>query len=145
MIKAIVSYSLKAPLPGLEYSSQGYSLSMETEISERDPTAIQARLHETFELVKTQVEQELEKQAGKPAVEGTKTAPVTPAAKPVSDKASNAQVKFITDLAGQKGIRLSDLNADVRQRYGVDGIYDLTKKQASAVLDSMNGKQRKAA
>ena len=38
---------------------------------------------------------------------------------------------------------LSDLIADVRKRYGVDGLYDLNRKQASGLLDDLNG--RKAA
>ena len=140
MLKAIVSYSKKIPVPDSEYSSQGFSLSLETEIPDRDPALIQAKLHETFELVKASVEGELEKQAQVP-VEGAKAAQKPPK----SDQASNAQIKFITDLAGQKAIRLSDLNAEVRKRYGIDGIYDLSKKQASELLDSMNSKPRKAA
>lgn len=140
MLKAIVSYSKKIPVPASEFSSQGYSLSLETEIPDRDPAMIQARLHETFELVKASVEGELEKQAGQ-----TPTATGTPKEVAKPERASNAQVKFITDLASQRGTALSVLNADVRKRYGVDGIYDLTKKQASELLDSMNGKQRKAA
>ena len=59
MLKAIVSYSKKIPVPASEYSSQGYSLSLETEISESDPGAIQARLSQTFQLVKSSVEHEL--------------------------------------------------------------------------------------
>ena len=35
------------------------------------------------------------------------------------EKASNKQIKFITDIATQRGMSLSDLNADVRHRYGV--------------------------
>jgi hypothetical protein len=54
-------------------------------------------------------------------------------------------VKFITDLATQRGLSLSDLNARVSQRFGVAGLYDLDKKQASSLLDELNGKQRKAA
>ena len=140
MIKAIVSYSKKIPVPDSEYSSQGYSLSLETEISERDPQQIQARLHETFDMVKASVEDELEKQAGP---RETSTVPAKEPAK--SDKASNAQIKFLTDLCQQKGIALSQLNQQIRQQYGVGGLYDLTRKQASEILDELNGKRRKAA
>jgi hypothetical protein len=40
---------------------------------------------------------------------------------------------------------LSDLNADVQRRFGVDGIYDLSRRDASLLLDELNGRQRKAA
>lgn len=140
MLKAIVSYSKKVPVPDAEYSSQGYSLSLETEISERDPALIQARLQETFELVKASVESELEKRQA-PASTPTATKP-EPAR---SEQASNKQIKFLTDLCGQKGIALSQLNQQIRQQYGVGGLYDLTRKQASELLDELNGKRRKAA
>jgi hypothetical protein len=140
MLKAIVSYSKKVPVPDAEYSSQGYSLSLETEISERDPQQIQAKLQETFELVKASVESELEKRGQAPA-----STPATAKPEPRSEQASNKQIKFITDLCQQKGLALSQLNQQIRQQYGVGGLYDLTRKQASELLDSMNGKQRKAA
>ncbi len=39
---------------------------------------------------------------------------------------------------------LSDINADIRRRFGVDCLYDLTRKQASELLDEMNGKRKAA-
>jgi hypothetical protein len=141
MLKAIVSYSKKIPVPDSEYSSQGFSLSLEAEIPDRDPASIQAKLHETFELVKNSVESELEKHGAAPA-SGT---PSAAKPEPRSEQASNKQIKFLTDLCQQKGIALSQLNQQIRQQYGVGGLYDLTRKQASQLLDELNGKQRKAA
>ncbi len=60
------------------------------------------------------------------------------------DKASNRQIKYLTDLATQKGIGLSDLNAEVQQRFGVSGIYDLSRRDASTLLDEIK-ERRKAA
>ena len=138
MIKAIVSYSKKLPVPEADFSSQGYSLSLETEVPDTEPGAIRAKLHSTFELVKAAVEDELSGNA--------QPAPATTVKETVkSDKASNAQIKFLTDLCGQKGIALSALNQQIRQQYGVGGLYDLTRKQASEILDDLNGKRRKAA
>ena len=138
MIKAIVSYSKKLPVPEADFSSQGYSLSLETEVPDTEPGAIRAKLHSTFELVKAAVEDELSGNAQPaPATTMKETAK--------SDKASNAQIKFLTDLCGQKGIALSALNQQIRQQYGVGGLYDLTRKQASEILDDLNGKRRKAA
>jgi hypothetical protein len=144
---ATISYSKKIPVPDSEYSSQGYSLSLQTEIPETDAAAIQARLSQTFRLVKDQVEHELANGNGnghtaKPAEVATQPSRRTGA---TGEKASNKQIKFLTDLATQRGMSLSDLNADVRKRFGVAGLYDLDRKQASALLDELNGKQRKAA
>jgi len=141
MLKAVVSYSKKIPVPDSEFSSQGYSLSLETEIPESDPGAIQTRLHQTFDLVKATVEDELANGHKPEAKPQERNAPQ--GNRGTTDKASNKQVKFITDLATQRGVSLSDLTADVRKRYGVDGIYDLTRKQASTLLDELHG--RKAA
>ena len=147
MLKAIVSYSKKIPVPDSEYSSQGYSLSLETEVPESDPAAIQARLHQTFDMVKTSVEQELANGNGTGNGHVTKPTPVQApqAANRTGEKASNKQIKFLTDLCTQRGMSLSDLNADVQRRFGVDGIYDLSRRDASLLLDELNGRQRKAA
>ena len=138
MLKAIVSYSKKIPVPDSEYSSQGFSLSLEAEIPDRDPAMIQARLHETFELVKNSVESELEKQSSSPSP----AASMKPA--PAPEKASNKQIKYLTDLAQQKNITLSDLNATIRKQCGVTGLYDLSRKQCSDLLDELNGKRKAA-
>ena len=145
MLKAIVSYSKKIPVPDSEYSSQGYSLSLETEVPESDPAAIQARLHQTFDMVKTSVEQELANGNGQARAPAPPQAAPTRTPARTGEKASNKQIKFLTDLATQRGQSLSDLNADVQRRFGVDGIYDLTRRDASLLLDELNGSQRKAA
>ncbi len=146
MLKAIVSYSKKVPVPESDYSSQGFSLSLETEVPETDAAGIQARLHQTFELVKASVEQELAQAKNGNHQPQPESRPSQPPQRSnaVADKASNKQIKFITDLANQRGIALSEINADVRRRYGVDGLYDLTRKQASEVLDELNGKRKAA-
>jgi len=143
-IIANVTFSKKVPAE-TEYSSQGYSLSLQTEIVETDAAAIQARLHQTFALVKNQVEHELANGNGKqsgPADPGANSVPMPPARS--GAKASNKQIKFLTDLATQRGISLADLNADIRQRFGVDNLYSLERKQASTLLDEMNGKRKAA-
>jgi hypothetical protein len=148
MLKAIVSYSKKVPVPDADFSSQGFSLSLETEVTESDPAAIQARLHQTFELVKASVEQELAQSKGAPAQQQDHRP--NPSSQPLqrnnggSEKASNKQIKFVTDLATQRGIALSEINADVQRKYGVGGLYDLTRKQASELLDELNGKRKAA-
>jgi len=142
MLKAVVAYSKKVPAE-TEYSSQGYSLSLETEIPETDSKSIQARLHTTFELVKTSVEQELQNGNGHTVAKS--------AAQPAQQdmlqaKATNRQIKYLTDLARERNITLAELNAEVRKLYGVDGIYSLSKADASKLVESLKRDQpRKAA
>ncbi len=144
MLKAIVSFSKKIPVPGSDFSSQGFSLSLEIEVPETEPGAIKGRLHDTFELVKSSVEQELANGNGNAAKLPEASAPPVARTNGGAEKASNKQIKFVTDLATQRGIALSEINADVRRKYGVDGLYDLTRKQASELLDELNGKRKAA-
>ena len=153
MLKAHISYSKKVPVDGLDFSSQGYSLTLETEIPESDPRQIQARVHETFEMVKATVEQELANGNGTGNGNGN-AQPQSPVngsgatngqrSTGVDAKASNKQIKYLTDLATQKGISLSDLNADVQRRFGVSGIYDLSRRNASALLDEIKDRRQAA-
>jgi len=55
----------------------------------------------------------------------------------VTAKASNAQIKYLTSLATEQDIRLSALNAYCQDNYKVDSIYDLSKKEASELVDSL--------
>ena len=56
MLKLNASYSKKVPA-GEEYSSQSYHASVEVELPEGlSPDQLQARIHETFDLVRNSVE-----------------------------------------------------------------------------------------
>lgn len=144
MLRLNASYSKKVPAEG-EYTSQSYHASVEVELSDAlAPEQIKTRIHETFVMVKEAVESELH---GKPKAAAS---PATlPAPQPIAnktaavEKASNKQIKYLTDLANKQGYELSELNARVRQQFGVMSLYDLDKKQASALLDELN--QKKAA
>ena len=149
MLKAIVNYSKKVPAE-TEYSSQGYSLSLETEIAAGDPASIQAQIHSAFLLVKASVEQELAN-GGVPANVPATASPATAAedrsaerierverVDRIERKASNKQIGYINSLVSKKGVALSELTADIRRRFNAEGLYDLTAKQASAVIDEMN-------
>ena len=156
MLKAIVNYSKKVPAE-TEYSSQGYSLSLETEIAAGDPASIQAQIHNAFLLVKASVEQELANGGANAtasatpapaAVERTsaqaaaKRDPQPERVERVERKASNKQIGYINSLVSQKGVALSELTADIRRRFNVEGLYDLTAKQASAVIDELSQASR---
>ena len=144
-IIATVSFSKKIPVPDSDYSSQGYSLALQTEIPETEPAAIRKRLSDTFQLVKSQVEHELANGNGTNPRLGNPGSNEVPLRTRGNTKASNKQIKFITDLASRQGVSLSDLNGRIRERFGVDGLYDLDTRQASTVLDLLKGVDKKAA
>jgi hypothetical protein len=134
MLKLNASYSKKVPAEQ-DFSSQQYHASVELELSDAlKPEELQQRIHETFQLVRQSVETELN---GKPVQLGVpeENAPAKSPRK--VEKASNKQIKFLTDLAMRCGYKLSDINRYAAERFDVSGIYDLDRKQASLMIDDM--------
>lgn len=164
MLKAIVNYSKKVPAD-TEYSSQGYSLSLETEITPGDTSSVQAQLHDAFELVKASVDHELANAGTGTGSDVTHVTDVTgtPSASNVSGnradaparkadsrsdrKASNKQISYINSLVANNGIPLSELLADIQRRFNAASLYDLTSHEASQIIDEMNkaGRRQRAA
>ena len=136
MLKLNASYSKKVPTSE-QFSSQSYHCSVEVELSDAaTPEQLQAKIHDTFALVRDAVESELH---GKPAAKpepAAQTAKPEPA-KPDAAKASNKQVKFILDLAKGKGLSLSALNTRVQDKFKVESVYELGRKDASRLVDEL--------
>ena len=142
MLKLNAAFNKKIPVAGEQYSSQSYHCSVEVELSDAaTPEQLQAKIHDTFALVRDAVESELHgKPAAKPepAAQSAKPEPAKPEpAKPDNAKASNKQVKFILDLAKGKGLTLSALNARVQDRFKVETVYDLARRDASRFVDEL--------
>ena len=114
MLKLNASYSKKVPAD-TEYSSQSYHASVEVELPDGlTPEQLNARIHETFALVRDSVESELHGEsvnAGQ--MIDAPQLPIQPAQqsnkpgygkKPTTDApASPKQIKFLLDLARQSG------------------------------------------
>ena len=136
MLKLNASYSKKVPTSE-QFSSQSYHCSVEVELSDAaTPEQLQAKIHDTFALVRDAVESELH---GKPAAKpesAAQTAKPEPA-KPDTAKASNKQVKYLLDLAKGKGLTLTALNARVQDRFKVETVYELARKDASKLVDEL--------
>ena len=147
MLKLNASYSKKVPAEG-EYSSQSYHCSVEVELSDKlEGHEIQAKIHETFALVRDAVEAELHSAAPKaetarqplrvvrqPEAPARGTAPARGGS---VEKASNKQVKYILDLAKAQGIGLSEINARVQKAHRVESVYELNRAQASSLVDDL--------
>ena len=137
MLKLIAAFNKKIPVAGEQYSSQSYHCSVEVELSDAaTPEQLQAKIAQTFALVRDAVESELH---GKPAATTEPAAQTAKPelAKPDTAKASNRQVKYLLDLAKGKGLTLTALNARVHDRFKVETVYDLGRKDASKLVDEL--------
>ena len=143
MLKLNASYSKKVPAD-TEYSSQSYHASVEIELPDGlSPEQLDAKIRKTFALVRDSVETELH---GEPA--NTQTSNVLPAqpqqnktaysknGKPSDTPASPKQIKFLLDLAKQNGYTAEQIKA----RFNVSALEDLSKVQCSKAIDVLNGK-----
>jgi hypothetical protein len=132
MLKVCTSYSKKVPTDQ-QYSSQQFHASVEVELSDAlSPEQLQERIHQTFAVVRNTVEAEIndeEKVTLPPRTGGDRGA--------TNGKATNAQIKYLTSLATEQDVRLSALNQYCHEQYHVDSIYELTKKDASALVDGL--------
>ena len=147
MLKVCTSYSKKVPTDQ-QYSSQQFHASVEIELSDAlSPEQLQERIHQTFMVVRNTVESEINSNGNGNGHGASAPAPASrlnggdhaPAGDKTNGngKASNAQIKYMTSLATEQDIRLSALNAYCHDNYKVESIYDLTKKQASELVDSL--------
>ena len=145
MLKLTASYSKKVPAE-TEYSSQSYHASVEVELPDGLTTdQLNAKIHETFALVRDSVETELHGNT-LPSSQSAHTqnmpehqiASKPSYAKKTSDApASPKQLKYLVDLASQFGMTSEDL----KEKYNVATLENLTKVQCSKAIDEL----RKAA
>ena len=142
MLKLSASFSKKVPVEGQEFSSQSYHASVEVELPDGlSPERLTARIHETFALVRTSVEHELH--TGGDAVAPPAAAPPngngphgearTGAPAPITQK----QRRFLVDIALRRGMDLAELDAAAFRQFGVRGTQELSRPQASALIDSL--------
>ena len=139
MLKLNASYSKKVPA-GEEYSSQSYHASVEVELPDGlSGEALQARIHETFDLVRNSVEAELHGNVprnceGYPVAEERKTAPQgnRAAGRQNDVPASSKQLSYLLDLARQRGVTPQQIAA----QHGVPDIRQLSKRQCSELINS---------
>ena len=156
MLKLNASYSKKVPAD-TEYSSQSFHASVEVELPDGlTQDQLNAKIHETFDLVRESVEAELngntvQQPAQVPLAPNTQSQPGlydTPpqnASKPAYSKkngttsdapASPKQVKYLLDLARQYGVSPEQIKA----KFNVSSLESMTKVQCSRAIDELSGK-----
>ena len=143
MLKLNASYSKKVPADG-EYTSQSYHASIEVELPDGlNSEQLNGKIHETFALVKESVEAELHgntlNQQGGNAVANTvnnnQQGYGTANSRNREIPASPKQIKFMLDLARNKGIT----PAQIAAQYGVASVEQLSKNQCSSIINSWKG------
>lgn len=151
MLKLNASYSKKIPAQE-EFSSQSYHAAVEVELPDGlSPEQLRGRIHETFELVRNSVEDELHRAA--PATEAPAAFPQTRTRRSAGSEippASGKQLGYLRDMALKQGISPQQLDEHVRTRFGVTDAVRLNRQQASALIDEWTGnrpspQRRKAA
>ena len=135
MLKLNASYSKKVPAEG-EYTSQSYHASIEVELPDGlNQNQLQARIHDTFALVKESVEAELHGNGNRQVRDPMpQNVPQNVGNPPVQHDvpASPKQLKFMLDLARNKGIT----PAQIAAQYGVATVDQLTRTQCSSIINS---------
>ena len=148
MLKLNASYSKKVPAD-TEYSSQSYHASVEVELPDGlTPEQLNAKIRETFALVRDSVETELHSEPTNVQPSNVPPLPIPPA-QPLQNKAgyskngkssdtpaSPKQIKYLLDIARQIGYTVEQLKA----RFNVPALESLTKTQCSRAIDELNGK-----
>jgi len=152
MLKLNASYSKKVPAD-TEYSSQSFHASVEMELPDGlTQEQLNAKIHETFTLVRDSVESELHGNVSQQAVQdnpasqsGLYETHAQNAAKPAYNKkngttsdapASPKQVKYLLDLARQYNVSPEQIKA----KFNVPSVESLTKTQCSRAIDELSGK-----
>ena len=156
MLKLNASYSKKVPAD-TEYSSQSYHASVEVELPDGlTPEQLDARIHETFALVRDSVESELHGNTVQQPTQSAQTSNMQSqpglydnapqnASKPAYGKkngtnsdapASPKQVKYLLDLARQYGVSPDQIKA----KFNVPSLESMTKTQCSRAIDELSGK-----
>ena len=153
MLKLNASYSKKVPADA-EYSSQSFHASVEVELPDGlTQDQLNAKIHETFDLVRASVEAELNGNSApqQPALLPQENAsnPQQVASAPQSKNgyskkngttsdapASPKQVKYLLDLARQYGVSPDQIKA----KFNVPALESLSKTQCSRAIDELSGK-----
>lgn len=148
MLKLNASYSKKVPAD-TEYSSQSYHASVEVELPDGlTPEQLNAKIRETFALVRDSVEVELHSEPVNTQISNVPPLPLPPAqpqqnkpaynknSKPSDTPASPKQIKYLLDLARQFGVSPDQLKA----RFNVSVLEELSRTQCSRAIDELSGK-----
>jgi hypothetical protein len=141
MLKLNASYSKKVPAEQ-DYSSKSYHASIECEMPSGQTAAqLKKKISDTFKLVEAAVEAEI---ASEPTLRMVKPSQATQPTKPNATQketgtlaATNKQIQYLIKLAEEAGQGLKELNDAAQTQFKAESIYQLTRRDASALVDQL--------
>lgn len=149
-LKASIGLSKKVGLP--DYGSLGASCNLEVELDAsivQDPDSFQEKIRRLYALASQAVVDQLAHANGNANGNGKSNGQSSNGNGHVSsgngseksEMASNKQVKYLLDIARQRHeMDLARVSQFCQEQVGVSDIYQLTKNQASAVIDRLSEK-----
>ena len=156
MLKLHASFSKKVPIEGTDYSSQSYHATIESELPDGLTAGqIKERIHQTFDLVRASVEEELGRTVpSRPA--GNSSPRARSNGSPAGSNsynnngngqggtASPRQLDYLRDLGARQGWSKAQLDRMVQERHNLSGVNELTRNQASALIDELTETSRRS-
>ena len=135
MLKLNASYSKKVPT-NEKFSSQSFLASIEVELPHGLTTKeLEDKIHDTFDLVKASVENEIASRTTKDAPAKQQRSQAHPEAS--TQTATNKQIGFILKLGKERQKGLPELNEMAHSLFKAESIYQLTKGDASKLVDQL--------
>ena len=160
MLKINASFSKKVPVQGQDYSSQSYHATIEAELPDGlNAGQLRERIHQTFELVRTSVEDELRQTDTSQPAAGGPFLQSRPDSQPGNGNsgssgrsngrsngstASPRQLDYLRDLGARQGWSKAQLDQLVQERHSLAGVNELTRNQASALIDELTETNRRS-
>jgi hypothetical protein len=142
------------------FNSHGFSLNLEGEVCVdlRDTDTVIERIQEYYDLADEALSRQIERYESDAAIAAHDEVPI-PAKKPVAEPpaprrapvnrlpangsttgepATNKQIQFLLNLSKRQGLSKSGLEDRIAEQFGRKAtVYELTKKEAGLVLDSL--------
>ena len=144
-IRASIGISKKVGQP--DYGSLGANCQLEVELDAsviEDAEAFHDKIRRIYALANQAVVDQLAQSNGngqKPGNGHNRTTPINGKNGDDETPASNKQIKYLLDVARQRHqMDLSQIAEFCDQAVGANDVYRLTKRQASAVIDQLTGK-----
>jgi hypothetical protein len=156
MLKVTISFNKKIPIPNQEYASMGFHSSMEKELADSlSPQQIQEVYNSSYKLLESIVDREIAEykqqltQTASPVLQQLPApqyrSPVEsfPQQQPASPqrgkgKASAAQVTLLNRIGAELGYGTQQVNTLIANQCGVGSAWELTVKQASALITQLS-------
>ena len=142
MLKLNASFAKKVPATE-KYSSQSYLACLEVELPTGQTTQqLKQKIHDTFELVKASVEEEIAAQSSQGSPENKRPQGASQRPSRASEGlASGRQISYLLQLGKDTRMGLAELNQIASEEFKAESIYQMSKRDISQLIDRLKMKQ----